>query len=69
MWNYANEWAALNDVLPLSRGLTYKFAITGLNLGGGKALIIGDAKTDKTPEMITRFGKFVNSLSGKYITA
>ena len=69
MWNYENEWEALNDVLRLSRGMTYKSAITGLNLGGGKAVIIGDAKTDKTPEMITRFGQFVNSLSGKYITA
>lgn len=69
MWNYANEWEALNDVLRLSRGMTYKSAITGLNLGGGKAVIIGDSKIDKTPEMITRFGEFVNSLSGKYITA
>ena len=69
MWNYANEWEALNDVLRLSRGMTYKSAITGLNLGGGKAVIIGDSKIDKTPEMITRFGQFVNSLSGKYITA
>jgi leucine dehydrogenase len=69
MWNYANEWEALNDVLRLSRGMTFKSAITGLNLGGGKAVIIGDSKADKTPEMITRFGEFVNSLSGKYITA
>src|SRR6218665_2276108 len=69
MWNYANEWEALNDVLRLSRGMTYKSAITGLNLGGGKAVIIGDAKADKTPELITRFGQFVDSLSGKYITA
>ncbi|WP_162128505.1 Glu/Leu/Phe/Val family dehydrogenase [Flavobacterium phycosphaerae] len=69
MWKYNNEWEALNDVLRLSRGMTFKSAITGLNLGGGKAVIIGDAKADKTPEMITRFGEFVNSLSGKYITA
>ena len=69
MWNYANEWEALNDVLRLSRGMTYKSAITGLNLGGGKAVIIGDAKTDKTPEMMRKFGEFVNSLSGRYITA
>ncbi|NND88571.1 MAG: NAD(P)-binding domain-containing protein, partial [Flavobacteriaceae bacterium] len=48
---------------------TYKSAITGLNLGGGKAVIIGDAKTEKTPELMLRFGEFVNSLSGKYITA
>lgn len=69
MWKYANEWEALNDVLRLSRGMTYKSAISGLNLGGGKAVIIGDSKLDKTPELITRFGQFVNSLSGKYITA
>jgi leucine dehydrogenase len=49
--------------------MTYKSAITGLNLGGGKAVIIGDSKLDKTPEIITKFGEFVNSLSGKYITA
>lgn len=69
MWKYSNEWEALNDVLRLSRGMTYKSAVAGLNLGGGKAVIIGDSKTDKTPEMITRFGQFVDSLSGKYITA
>jgi leucine dehydrogenase len=69
MWKYTNEWEALNDVLRLSRGMTYKSAITGLNLGGGKAVIIGDSKIDKTPAMITKFGEYVNSLSGKYITA
>lgn len=69
MWKYANEWEAVNDVLRLSRGMTYKSAISGLNLGGGKAVIIGDAKTDKTPEMMVKFGEFIHSLSGKYITA
>lgn len=69
MWNYTNEWSALNDALRLSRGMTFKSAITGLNLGGGKAVIIGDAKTQKTPELMRRFGEFVHSLSGKYITA
>lgn len=69
MWKYSNEWEALNDVLRLSRGMTYKSAISGLNLGGGKAVIIGDAKTEKTPEMMIKFGEFINSLSGKYITA
>lgn len=69
MWKYTNEWEALNDVLRLSRGMTYKSAISGLNLGGGKAVIIGDAKTDKTPEMMVKFGQFIHSLSGKYITA
>lgn len=69
MWKYTNEWEALNDVLRLSRGMTYKSAISGLNLGGGKAVIIGDSKLDKTPELITKFGEFINGLSGKYITA
>nr|WP_321225595.1 Glu/Leu/Phe/Val dehydrogenase [uncultured Psychroserpens sp.] len=69
MWNYNNEWEALNDVLRLSRGMTFKSAITGLNLGGGKAVIIGDAKTQKTPELMRKFGEFVHSLSGRYITA
>ncbi|GFZ88289.1 leucine dehydrogenase [Aquaticitalea lipolytica] len=69
MWQYNNEWEALNDALRLSRGMTFKSAITGLNLGGGKAVIIGDAKTQKTPELMRKFGEFVHSLSGKYITA
>ncbi|MEG9326986.1 leucine dehydrogenase [Salinimicrobium catena] len=69
MWNYNSEWDALNDVLRLSRGMTFKSAVTGLNLGGGKAVIIGDAKTQKTPELMRKFGEFVHSLSGKYITA
>tara|TARA_R110002124_G_scaffold287089_1_gene470355 strand:+ start:136057 stop:137154 length:1098 start_codon:yes stop_codon:yes gene_type:complete len=69
MWQYNSEWDALNDVLRLSRGMTFKSAVTGLNLGGGKAVIIGDAKTQKTPELMLRFGEFVHSLNGKYITA
>lgn len=69
MWNYTSEQEALTDVLRLSRGMTFKASISGLNLGGGKAVIIGDAKTMKTEAFMRRFGKFVNSLSGKYITA
>ena len=69
MWKYNSEWEAVNDVLRLSRGMTFKAAVTGLNLGGGKAVIIGDAKTDKNPALMRKFGEFVNSLSGKYITA
>lgn len=69
MWHYKTEWEALNDVLRLSRGMTYKSAITGLNLGGGKAVIIGDAKTQKNDDLMRKFGEFVNSLSGRYITA
>ncbi len=69
MWTYSSEWEALNDVLRLSRGMTYKSAITGLNLGGGKAVIIGDAKTQKNDDLMRKFGEFVDSLGGKYITA
>ncbi len=69
MWNYKNEAEALQDVLRLSRGMSYKAAITGLKLGGGKAVIIGDAKTQKTDALMRRFGEFVHSLSGKYFTA
>ncbi len=69
MWNYTNNLAALTDVLRLSRGMTYKASITGLNLGGGKAVIIGDSSKDKTEKMMESFGQFVESLNGKYITA
>ena len=69
MWAYNNEMEALTDVLRLSRGMTYKSSVAGLNLGGGKAVIIGDARTQKNEALMRRFGKFVNSLSGKYITA
>lgn len=69
MWNYSSEQEALTDVLRLSRGMTFKAAISGINLGGGKAVIIGDATTMKTEAFMRRFGKFVNSLNGKYITA
>lgn len=68
MWTYKSDAEALNDVLRLSRGMTYKAAISGLKLGGGKAVIIGDSKS-KTPEMFEKFGQFVDSLNGKYITA
>lgn len=69
MWTYKNEMEALNDVLRLSRGMTYKNSISGLNLGGGKAVIIGDSRSMKSEALFRRFGKFVNSLAGKYITA
>ena len=69
MWHYASDMEALNDVLRLSRGMTYKAAISGLNLGGGKAVIIGDAKTLKTEALLRKFGRFVKNLNGKYITA
>ena len=69
MWNYASDDAALNDVLRLSRGMTYKSALAGLNWGGGKAVIIGDAKKDKSLALFEAFGRFVDSLGGRYITA
>jgi leucine dehydrogenase len=69
MWNYASEAEAVRDVLRLSRGMTFKSAIAGLNIGGGKAVIIGDAKKIKNEALLRRFGKFVNSLNGKYWTA
>lgn len=69
MWNYNNEMEALHDVLRLSRGMTYKSSVAGLNLGGGKAVIIGDSKKIKSEALLRRFGKFVESLGGKYITA
>lgn len=69
MWTYKNEMEALNDVLRLSRGMTYKNSISGLNLGGGKAVIIGDSRSMKSEALFRRFGRFVNSLAGKYITA
>lgn len=69
MWNYKNEEEALVDVLRLSKGMTYKAAAAGLNLGGGKAVIIGDSKTQKSEGLFRAFGQFINSLNGKYITA
>lgn len=69
MWNYKTEEEALIDVLRLSKGMTYKASAAGLNLGGGKAVIIGDPKTQKSEGLFRAFGRFVNSLNGRYITA
>ncbi len=69
MWKYPTDEAALKDVLRLSRGMTYKAAISGLNLGGGKAVIIGDSATQKNELLFRTFGKFVEGLAGRYITA
>jgi len=69
VWPYENEAAALSDVLRLSRAMTYKNAAMGLELGGGKAVIIADAGTDKTPELFEAFGRVVEQLGGRYITA
>ncbi|MDE2381198.1 MAG: Glu/Leu/Phe/Val dehydrogenase [Xanthomonadaceae bacterium] len=69
MWPYQSEAEALNDVLRLSRGMTYKNAVAGLNIGGGKAVIIGDPAKDKSEALFRAFGQFVESLGGRYITA
>jgi|SRR5579859_7314737 len=69
MWPYASTADAVTDVLRLSRGMSYKNAMAGLPFGGGKAVIIGDARTAKTPELFAAFGRMVDSLRGRYITA
>lgn len=68
LWNYNSHGDAVVDALRLSRGMTFKAAISGLNLGGGKAVIIADPSM-KSEALWRRYGKFVNSLNGKYITA
>jgi len=69
MWNYETEGEAIEDVLRLARGMTYKNAAAGLNLGGGKTVVIGDAKKDKSEAFFRALGRYVNSLNGRYITA
>ena len=69
MWPYASTSEAVTDVLRLSRGMSYKNALAGLPFGGGKALIIGDSRTAKTPELFEAYGRFIDSLGGRYITA
>lgn len=69
MWNYASEALAVNDVLRLSRGMTYKNAVAGLPIGGGKSVIIGNPKTDKTPALFEALGEALERLCGRYITA
>ncbi|MEO6938524.1 MAG: Glu/Leu/Phe/Val dehydrogenase [Candidatus Kapaibacterium sp.] len=69
MWTYASDMDAMTDVLRLSRGMTYKAAVAGLNLGGGKAVIIGDPRTQKSEALFRAFGRFVEGLGGRYITA
>jgi leucine dehydrogenase len=69
MWPYATTAQAVADVLRLSRGMSYKNAMAELPLGGGKAVIIGDSRKAKTPELFQAFGRLVDSLGGRYITA
>ena len=68
-WNYEDEKEALIDVLRLSKGMSYKAALANLELGGGKAVIIGDARSDKSPELLASFARYVDRLCGSYITA
>lgn len=69
LWNYQSDEEALVDVLRLSKGMTYKNALAGLPLGGGKSVIIGDAKTIKSEELFRAFGRCLNDLGGKYYSA
>ena len=68
-WNYASDEEALVDALRLSRGMTYKAAVAGLNLGGGKSVIIGDPRTTRREMIFRAHGRFIESLAGRYITA
>lgn len=69
MWNYQTEEEAIRDVMRLARGMTYKNAAAGLNIGGGKTVIIGDSQTEKSEELFRALGRFVQGLGGRYITA
>jgi leucine dehydrogenase len=69
MWPYASEEEALSDVLRLSRGMTYKSALAGLPYGGGKSVVIGDPRRDKSPALFEALGGFVESLGGRYTVA
>ena len=69
MYPYATEEEAMVDVLRLARGMTYKAAASGLNLGGGKSVIIGDPHTDKSEALFRSFGRYIETLGGRYIVA
>jgi leucine dehydrogenase len=69
MWTYESEEAAVEDALRLARGMTYKNAAAGLNLGGGKTVIMGDPRKDKSEELFRAFGRYIQGLNGRYITA
>ena len=68
-WHYRSSADALTDALRLSRGMSYKNAMAGLPLGGGKAVVMVDARTPKSPRLLEAFGRLVDSLEGRYITA
>ncbi|GGH79466.1 leucine dehydrogenase [Pullulanibacillus pueri] len=69
MWTYKSEEAAIEDALRLAKGMTYKNAAAGLNLGGGKTVIMGDPRKDKNEAMFRALGRFIQGLNGRYITA
>ncbi|MEM0953870.1 MAG: Glu/Leu/Phe/Val dehydrogenase dimerization domain-containing protein [Pseudomonadota bacterium] len=69
MYDYADEAAALTDVLRLSRGMTYKSALAGLPFGGGKSVIMGDPSSHRTPALLRAMGEFIDSLGGRYVAA
>ena len=69
MWPYESDAAAMEDALRLSRGMTYKSALANLPLGGGKSVMIGDPRTEKTPELLRAMGRIVDSLGGRYVVA
>jgi leucine dehydrogenase len=69
MWNYASEDAALEDAMRLAKGMTYKHAVSSLNFGGGKSVLIGDPNKDKNEGMLRAFGRYIQDLNGRYITA
>jgi leucine dehydrogenase len=68
-WHYESEADAIDDVLRLAQGMTFKNAVADLPLGGGKAVILADEARTKTPAMLRAFGRFIESLDGRYITA
>lgn len=68
-WHYADKAAAVTDALRLSRGMSYKNAMAGLAMGGGKAVILADDTLTKTPELVTAFARAIDSLGGRYVTA
>lgn len=69
MWPYRSEEEAVVDALRLSRGMTFKAAASGLNLGGGKSVIIGDSRSEKSEALMRSFGRYIETLGGRYITA
>ncbi len=68
MWTYESDWDAMEDAMRLARGMTYKYAAAGVNLGGGKVVIIGDPKTQKSEMLFRALGRFINNLRGEYLT-